>query len=100
MCRLIEIRSALDPRFSSFESQKALLLVKKNIFRPPPPYVLSVYCFPSFHRHSQRAGTDRHFPDTSVIESRLRIDCYVYGNQGFILTISKILEQYHNKILE
>jgi len=87
MCRLIEIRSALDPRFSTFESQKALLL-KKNIFRPrsfcsPPPL------FSLTHKELQ---TNHHFQDTSAVESRLRIGYYVYDYQGLILIINKILE--------
>jgi hypothetical protein len=95
MCRLIEIRSAFDPRFSTFESQKVLVWTNK-IFRPPS----FCFLFHSFLYNSQRAGTNYHFRNTSVIDSSLRFGSFVCGDQGLIQILSKILEQYLSNILE
>jgi hypothetical protein len=64
------------------------------MFRPRSLCLL----FHSFLRDSQRAVTSHHFPYTYVVETRVHTGCHVFGNQGLIAIISKILEQYLNKI--
>ena len=67
MCRLIEIPSALDPRFSSFESQKALLLLKKNIFRPPFFLFIVSQFSPSLTKSWNESVTFRTLPSSTLV---------------------------------